>query len=54
MHEIQTICREFTVVGREKGLHREEKDEYDEGEGCREKQGFKTVETGGGEWVLGG
>ncbi len=45
MHEIKTICREFTAVGREKGLHRDEKDKYDEEEVRREKQGFHTVET---------
>ena len=35
---------EFTVVGREKGLHSEEKEEEEE-EACREKEGFYTDET---------
>ena len=35
MHERKTFCREFTVVGREKGFHIEEKDKDDEGEVCK-------------------
>ena len=39
VHEMKAICMEFTVVGREKGLHSEEKEEGEE-EACREKEGL--------------
>ena len=44
MHEMKAICREFTVVERENGLHCEEREDNGEGE----KQCFHTHETQGG------
>ena len=44
VQEMKAICMEVTVVGREKGLHSEEKEEEEE-EACREKEGFYTDET---------
>ena len=35
MHEIKTICREFTVVGRESVLCSEEKGKGEDEEACR-------------------
>ena len=47
MHEMNAICREFTVVELENGLHCEEREDNEEG-ARREKQCFHTHETQGG------
>ena len=41
---MKAICMEFTVVGREKGLHSEEKEEGEE-EACREKEGLLNADA---------
>ncbi len=44
VHEKKAICQEFSIVGQEKGLHSEEKDEGDETKSMQGEAGLHTDE----------